>query len=90
MVNGFQTNDCDLATYLCAAGFSLLSTKNTDGRLMFVFPTAAALSADAYYDGAVISAKRLLYTLRKLSVLGRDFSGNSSSGNNQRGYASAV
>jgi hypothetical protein len=91
----FQTTDSDLAVYLWAQGYALLGTSSIQGRIVFAFPADADLSADAYYNGAAVSAKKFLYTLHKLGLLGRVFnSGDSrseqSNASGKTCYASAV
>lgn len=85
MQSVFQTTDSDLAVYLCAEGNVLLGTVATEGRTVFLFPTEAALSADAYYNGASVSAKRFLYSLKKLGVLRRALNSGDSENNQSNG-----
>ena len=76
----FQTTDSDLAAYLFARAYTPVETKTVGGGTIFVFPREAELSAAASYNGAPISAKRLLFAvqheLEALSILRKSESNN--------------
>jgi hypothetical protein len=69
MINLFETGDVDLAAYLAARMHALHGVKQINGARVFVFSAEATLGAEAFYAGASISAKDLLYTLRCLPAL---------------------
>ena len=66
----FQTNDLDLAAYLYAAFFRPMKVEHREGGPAFTFPGEAALSAEAFYAGAAIPAKNLLYAVHRLETIG--------------------
>jgi hypothetical protein len=65
----FQTHDYDLAAYLFARAYPPVKTRDVTGKTLFIFSQDAELSAEAFYYGASISAKRLLHALRELEGL---------------------
>ena len=67
----FQTTDSGLAAYLYACAFRPLKEDHHEGQPAFTFPAEAALSAEAFYAGAAISAKNLLYAVRRLESIRR-------------------
>jgi hypothetical protein len=69
----FQTTDSDLAAYLFARAYTPVETQNGSGKTTFVFPREAELSAEAFYHGAPISAKNLLYAVHQLELLRREY-----------------
>ena len=62
----FETADLDLATYLYARAYPLLGVDLTDGMVVVRFPSQAELSAEAFYSGATVTAKNLLWAARRL------------------------
>ena len=65
----FQTTDIDVATYLHARAYPLLRIDTIGEGPIFTFPPEAALSAEAFYQGATVSAKLLLHAARRLEYL---------------------
>ena len=67
----FQTTDPDLAAYLYATSFRPMKVEHREGEPAFTFPEEAALSAEAFYAGAAIPAKNLLYAVHRLESIRR-------------------
>jgi hypothetical protein len=65
----FQTTDFDIAAYLHARAYPLLRIDKAGEVAVFSFPAEAALSVEAYYQGATVSAKLLLYAVRQIDYL---------------------
>ena len=65
-INIFKTRDQGLAAYLHVRGYPLLHTTTVGNSVVFIFPPEAALSAEAFYSGAAVSAKNLLQAVRDL------------------------
>jgi hypothetical protein len=65
----FQTADVNVAAYLRARAHSLLRVDWIEDTAIFTFSSEAALSADAFYQGATVCAKSLLYAARQLEQL---------------------
>jgi hypothetical protein len=65
----FQTTDSDLAAYLFARAYAPIEMRNGGGKTIFVFHREAELSAEAFYYGTSISAKRLLFAAHQLELL---------------------
>jgi len=65
----FQTIDTDVAAYLHARSYALLRMDQFGENLIFTFPAEAALGAEAFYQGATVCAKSLLYAARQLEKL---------------------
>ena len=65
----FQTTDCALAAYLRARAYPLLRVDAIEDVIIFTFSSEAAPSAEAFYQGATISAKSLLYAAQQLEKL---------------------
>ncbi len=66
MFDMFETMDFDLAAYLYTLAYPLLSVECSDEFSIFTFPGEAAVSAEAYYQGASVPAKNLLYAVHSL------------------------
>jgi hypothetical protein len=67
----FATTDVDLAAYLYTRAYPLVRTAVLGESVVFAFPSEAALSAEAFYQGAAISAKNVLHAARELDYLKR-------------------
>jgi hypothetical protein len=65
----FHTTNIDLAAYLFARAYPLLEIRRFDKLTIFSFPSEAALSAEAFYNGATVSAKNLLYAAHILESM---------------------
>jgi len=63
----FETTDYDLAAYLIARAYTLVHVAVVDHTTVFLFPGEAAISAEAYYQGATIPAKSILHAARQLN-----------------------
>ena len=68
-LHSFQTTDFDVATYLHARAYPLSGIDRLGELCIFTFPSEAALSAEAFYQGATVSAKALLHAVRELDYL---------------------
>ena len=68
----FQTTDLDLAAFLYACAFRPLKVDSDEGQPAFKFPPEAALSAEAFYEGAAIPAKNLLHAVHRMEFIRRD------------------
>jgi hypothetical protein len=62
----FQTTDIDVAAYLNARAYPLLRIDQFGNASVFTFSAEAALGAEAFYQGASVSAKVLLHAARRL------------------------
>jgi hypothetical protein len=62
----FQTTDIDVAAYLHARAYLLLRIDQLGNASVFTFSADAALGAEAFYQGASVSAKLLLHAARRL------------------------
>jgi hypothetical protein len=69
----FETANPDLAAYLYACAYRIVKVNRAEGQVVFSFPPEAALSAEAFYAGAAISAKNLLYAVHRLEALRRTY-----------------
>lgn len=67
----FQTADINLASYLYACSYPLLEIRFYRQRAVFQFPVEAVPSAEAFYEGASLPAKNLLYAARQLQYRAR-------------------
>jgi hypothetical protein len=65
----FQTIDIDVAAYLYARAYELLRIDQAGQSQIYTFRVEAALGAEAFYQGATVCAKSLLYTARQLETL---------------------
>ena len=65
----FKTSDANLAAYLLMRNYSLLYIEDYHKKKFFKFPPEAALSAEAFYDGATAPAKNLFYAVKRLKFL---------------------
>jgi predicted TPR repeat methyltransferase len=70
----FKTTDADLAAYLYARAYPLLGNWTVGDLTIFAFPAEAAVSAEAFYEGATVPAKSLLHAVHRLESLGRNAS----------------
>jgi hypothetical protein len=68
----FQTTDTDLAAYLYTRAYPLADTCRVGRETLFIFPGEAALSAEAFYQGATVPAKNLLSAARRLDMIRRN------------------
>lgn len=68
----FQTSDPDLAAYLCARAHHLVGVATVCPRPIFSFSADAALSAEAFHQGASICAKTLLNAFHRLNSVVRN------------------
>jgi hypothetical protein len=69
LTTAFQTTDVNVAAYLRARAYSLLRVDWVEDVAVFTFSSEAALSAEAFYHGATVCAKSLLYAARQLEQL---------------------
>jgi hypothetical protein len=67
----FATTDVDLAAYLYTRAYPVVRTAVIGESVVFAFPSEAALSAEAFYQGAAVSAKNVLHAARELDYLKR-------------------
>ena len=65
----FETIDLDLAAYLVARAYPVLCVTGDHESPCFQFPPNAALSAEAYYQGATVAAKTILYAIHAIEKL---------------------
>lgn len=67
----FQTNDADVAAYLYSRAYRPVQVWDLGDSTTFVFPAEAELSAQAFYQGALVPAKNLLHAIRQLDSIRR-------------------
>jgi hypothetical protein len=72
MKSVYQTTDSDLATYLYARAYPVLNISRVGEVALFTFPPEAALSAEAFYEGAAVSAKNVFAAARQLAIMRRN------------------
>ncbi len=72
----FQTADVDAAAYLHARAYPLLRIDRVRDVPVFTFSSEAALGAEAFYQGATVSAKLLLHAARRLEYLRNNENGH--------------
>jgi hypothetical protein len=65
----FHTTDFDVATYLYSRGYPLKRIDESGEILMFTFPPEASLSAEAFFQGATVTAKAILHAARELDFI---------------------
>ena len=65
----FQTTDIDVAIYLHARAYPLIRIDILREMPIFTFSSEAALGAEAFYQGATVSAKLLLHAARQVEYM---------------------